>query len=193
MSDIISNKSEKKISELIVKKNINEIIVFTDGSCSRQKDNKQREFLSCGYGVYYPNKELPNVSRPYKVSESNMAPTNNRAELQAIYVALIQVKKNFNFNKMIIYSDSQYCIKSLTEYAKVWELNGWKTATKKPVENQDLIKPMYDIIKKNKEKITFIHVRAHTNKQDALSVSNDMVDRLAKMGADRSVPYATGK
>jgi ribonuclease HI len=185
LDEIIIEQVEDKVDDKIIKKQIEEINVFTDGSYFKQKDNKNKTFASCGYGIFYPNKELPNVSRPFKKAD----PTNNRAELMAIYVALIQVKTNFDFNKLTIYSDSQYCIRSLTEYSKVWRVNGWKGATKKPVENQDLIKPIISILDKYTDKIIFIHVRAHTNKQDQISLSNDMVDKLAKYGAERSVPH----
>src|SRR5947207_15560019 len=101
------------------KKMVDQIIVYTDGSCVRKNNGSGETILLCGYGVYFPNKELPNVSRPFQTGE----PTNNRAELQAIYVALIQIKKNYDYNKIYIYSDSKYCILSLTEYVLNWEKN----------------------------------------------------------------------
>jgi len=184
-NDLESGTQNSNKTILEPKLKINEVTVFTDGSCMRQKDNKGKEFLSCGYGIYYPNKELPNVSRALK----NDPPTNNRAELQAIYVAIIQVKKKYDFNKLIIYSDSKYCIQALTEYVKVWRVNGWKTSKKQPVENQDIIKPLDNMITKLKDKVIFVHVRAHTKKQDAISLNNDMADKLAKWGAEKSIPY----
>lgn len=175
------SKEIKKIE----KKTIDQIKVYTDGSCIRKKNELDETILLCGYGIYYPNKELPNVSRPFKNGE----PTNNRAELQAIYVALIQIKKNFKYNKVYVYSDSKYCISSLTEYALKWEKNGWKGTNKKPIENQDIMKPLYDIVKKQVDKIVFVHVKAHTNQQDENSINNAFVDNLAKKGSERSVPY----
>jgi len=167
---------------------INNINVFTDGSCMRKKNDKGEIILKCGYGIYYHNNELQNISRPF----INDPPTNNRAELQAIYVCLLQIKEKYTFelvNKITIYSDSQYCIKSLTEYIKKWEQNDWKTANKKSVENQDIIKPINTILKKYNNKIVFIHVKAHTGKQDFMSLANNIVDNLAKQGAEKSIPY----
>jgi ribonuclease HI len=169
----------------IVKKDIDQVVVYTDGSCVRKLNDKNETILMCGYGIYFPNKELPNVSRPF----INNPPTNNRAELQAIYVALIQIKKQYNYKKIYIYTDSQYCISSLTKDVLNWEKNGWINAKKQPVKNQDIIKPLHNIIKKQRDKIVFVHVKAHTNKQDEFSVNNSIVDKLAKKGGERAIPY----
>ena len=149
---------------------VSQIEVYTDGSFT--PPNK------CGYGIYYGN-ILPSISRKFKGTE----PSNNRAELQAIYVALIQIIKKVKTNKVIIYSDSNYCIQSITKWAKVWEKNKWKTAQNQDVKNQDIIKPIYNIYIKNKDKIEFIHIGAHTGKQDKHSLSNEIADKLAKEGA----------
>jgi ribonuclease HI len=68
---------------------VDEVIVFTDGSYIKRGNNEY-----CGYAVYFPNKELPNISRPFKRGKK----TNQRAELFAIYVALIVIKKNILYN-----------------------------------------------------------------------------------------------
>lgn len=167
---------------------ITNIEVYTDGSCMRTKNNEGKTVLKCGYGIYYPNNELPNMSKPF----DSFNPTNNRAELLAIYTCLIQIKgkyDNDSFNKITIYTDSQYCIKSLTEYIKVWEKNEWKTSNKKSVENQDIIKPINNLLNFFRDKIVFVHVKAHTGNKDIYSARNNIVDNLAKDGANKSIPY----
>jgi ribonuclease HI len=156
-----------------------EVIAFTDGSFIKKKAISGGERIYCGYGIYFPNRELPNVSRPFKRGKRS----NQRAELFAIYVALILIKKNFAYNRVKIYTDSEYSIKSLTKWVKVWEVNGWKTSNGKPVENLDIIIPTYDILKKQNGKVEFIHVRSHSKNQDEISISNNIVDSLAKKGA----------
>lgn len=163
------------------KKIIDEIMVYTDGSLSRKKEKDGNITVYCGYGILYPNGELPNVSRIFKNGE----PTNNRAELQAIYVALIQIGKKYIYNKIKIYSDSKYCIQSLTEYITKWVKNGWMTSQNKPVENQDIIKPIYNIMRKQKDKIEFVHVKAHTKNTDDMTKYNAQVDKLAKLGSKK--------
>jgi ribonuclease HI len=154
-----------------MKTKLDSIEAYTDGSYL--KNGK------CGYGVYFPNGELDNISEKLVLKEK----TNNRAELYAIKVALDSVLEKYNVGKIYIYTDSEYCLKSLTVYAKVWVKNNWKTANGKDVKNQDLIKPLYDLVQSMKEKIVFIHVLAHTKKQDSMSLNNAMVDELAKAGA----------
>ena len=112
------------------KKIVDTVSVFTDGSFIRKKI-PSGEVVHCGYGIHFPNRELPDISRPFKFGK----PTNIRAELFAIYVALVVIKKNLRYNKIYIYTDSEYSIKALTEYIKTWENNGWKTADNKTVKN----------------------------------------------------------
>jgi ribonuclease HI len=39
-------------------------------------------------------------------------------------------------------TDSQYLKKGITEWIHSWKKNGWKTANRKPVKNQDLWKEL---------------------------------------------------
>lgn len=147
--------------------------VFTDGSCMKKKN------IIGGYGIYFPNKELPNISRKF----THEPITNQRAELYAIYVALILIKKNINFDKIIIYTDSDYSIKCITVWGKDWIKNNWKTSTNQSVKNQDIIKPLLDIYLKMKDKIEFIHVNSHTGNTDYKSLGNAEADKLATTGS----------
>jgi ribonuclease HI len=150
----------------------NIIKIFTDGSFKKSKNN-----ILCGYGVYFPNGELENVSRPF----IHTPLTNQRAELYAIYKA-IKLLKTIKFTNAIIYTDSIYSIKCLTEWYKLWQQNNWKNSKNKPVMNQDIIKPILKILDKN---IKFIHVNSHTGKKDFESISNDIADKLANDGAEK--------
>lgn len=140
------------------------IEIFTDGSF--KKDH-------CGIGIYFPKKEFPNVSLKFTIEPL----TNQRAELYAILVALKLVESDVNLKKqdVVIYSDSEYSIKSLTIWIKKWKLNNWNKNT---VKNQDLIKPIDQLL--SKLNVTFKHVRSHTGKTDRLSIGNDYADKLAK-------------
>jgi len=151
------------------------IKVFTDGSFKKVKNK-----IYCGYGIFFPNGELSNVSRPF----IHKPLTNPRAELYAILKTLRNlIKNNIEINKVIIYTDSKYSIKSLTVWYKSWEENNWKKSQGKPVMNQDIIRPIIKIIKKYDGKINFQHIRSHTGKQDFESLSNEMADKLANEGA----------
>ena len=151
------------------------IKVYTDGSCMKSKTSTK-----CGYGIYFPDKELPDVGKKFILEPL----TNQRTELYAIYKAIKFVDKKYNFEELTIYSDSQYSINSITIWIKTWKVNGWMTANKKEVLNQDIIKKIDKLMMKHEGKIFFIHVKAHTGRQDANSIANDMVDKLAKEGAN---------
>ncbi len=152
--------------------------MFTDGSCIK----KPNQPIKCGYGVFFPNNELKNISKPFVVGEL----TNQRAELYAIYKGIKKVTHNIDFHKLDIYSDSEYSIKSLTEWIINWKKNGWKNSNKKPVANQDLILKIDKYLEKYKGKIFFHHVRSHTGKQDFQSLCNEKADKLATNGAINS-------
>jgi len=162
--------SSKKLSK---KSNV---IVYTDGSCMKGSDGPK-----CGYGVHFPNKELKDLSRKFKHAPL----TNQRAELYAIYKALKKITKNIKFDVIDIYSDSEYSIKSLTIWINTWKQNNWKTANKKEVLNQDLIKKIDEILQKYPNKIKFTHVRSHTGGLDKHSIGNDVADKLATAGANK--------
>ncbi len=156
------------------------IEIFTDGSFKKLK-NKQ---VLCGYGIYFPNGELDNVSRAF-IHEPL---TNQRAELYAILKALRNLEKEkIKYDEVMIYTDSEYSIKSLTIWYKKWEKNKWKSAKGESVMNQDIIRPIIKILEKNENKIKFKHVRSHTGKQDFESLSNEMADKLANEGALRRI------
>jgi ribonuclease HI len=160
----MSNKDEK----------IN-IIMFTDGSCIKKKNTEAK----CGYGVYFPNKELKNISKSFDIGEL----TNQRAELYAIYKGIKKVCHNVDFDFLNIYTDSEYSIKSLTIWIENWKKNKWKTANNKEVANQDIIKKIDKYLQKYKTKIYFHHIRSHTGKQDFYSLCNEKADNLATSGA----------
>src|ERR1700751_961726 len=61
--------------------------------------------------------------------------TNNRMELTAAIEGLRALKEPCEVE---VVTDSQYVKNGITEWIHGWKRNGWKTASKKPVVNQDL-------------------------------------------------------
>ena len=159
-----------------VKKHLTSIDVYTDGSF-----RKTRSGPVSGYGVYFPNKELKNVAAPMR----DTVITNNRAELWAIYQAIVRVVKKFTFDQINIYTDSEYCQKSLTIWITKWRQIKWKNAKNQPVENQDLIKKIDKHMQRYQNKILIQWIRAHTGRKDAHSINNAKADELANKGADK--------
>lgn len=151
------------------------IIVYTDGSCI--KNNKKP---IAGYGIYFPNKEFKNISKPFV----HKPITNQRAELYAIYKALKIITQNdIQFDNIYVYTDSMYSIDSITKWIKGWKKNGWITANKEKVKNRDIIKAIDKIMISYENKIKFFHVKSHTGKQDEKSLGNQYADELAIKGS----------
>lgn len=102
--------------------------------------------------------------------------TNNRMELTAAIRALENLTK-----KVLIYTDSEYVMKGITEWIKKWQAKGWKTTNKKPVLNQDLWQKLLEV-SKNKN-LNWKYVAGHSG--DKL---NDRCDEIATEFADGLTP-----
>ena len=61
--------------------------------------------------------------------------TNNRMELTAAIEALRSLNRSC---EVILHTDSQYLRGGVTGWINSWKRNGWRTAAKKPVKNEDL-------------------------------------------------------
>ena len=153
--------------------------VFTDGSSLGNGKTGSK----AGYGVYWGKEDSRNIGRPVATGDQ----TNNHGELLAVNHALDQIKSqvgNGSKKDYEIYSDSQYVCKSITEYPRTWDKNGWKTASSQPVKHQELIKEINSKINDVLDKgvnIDIKHIPAHVGHE-----GNEMADFYAKQGASRS-------
>ncbi|MEI8320718.1 MAG: ribonuclease HI [Alphaproteobacteria bacterium] len=96
--------------------------------------------------------------------------TNNRMELMAALKALESVTKGLEIH---LYTDSEYLRKGITEWLIQWKKRGWKTASNKPVKNQDLWEILDTL--NQKFKIHWHWVRGHSGHAE-----NERVDELAR-------------
>ena len=105
------------------------------------------------------------------VSGAEIETTNNRMELTAVIKSLQALTEACEIN---LYSDSAYVINAINnEWLNSWENNGWKTADKKPVANQDLWQELLRLI--NYHTINFIKVKGHAD-----NVNNNRCDKIAR-------------
>ena len=96
--------------------------------------------------------------------------TNNRAELYAILVVL----SNYT-GDLLIRTDSEYSINSLTRNLVGWINSNWKKSDGKPVKNVDLIQ---SIVRLSQGRIvSFQHVPSHEG-----HIFNEVADSLANSG-----------
>jgi ribonuclease HI len=153
--------------------------IYTDGSLVKKGGNTY-----CGYGIYFPNQEYKSISRKF----THEPITNNRAELYAILKSIVlaniinlkRIENNQPEIKLVnIYSDSEYSVKTFNEWLPKWK------KTSKKYKNSDIINEIEEHISIAPFKVIMKHVRAHTGKTDIHSISNNIVDELAKKGAFR--------
>jgi len=95
--------------------------------------------------------------------------TNNRMELRAAIEALKFLKPN---EPAKIFTDSEYLRKGITTWIENWKRKGWKTASKKPVKNQNLWKTLDSL---NNTNIQWFYVSGHTGND-----MNELCDKIAK-------------
>ncbi len=69
----------------------------------------------------------------------NNSTTNNRMEFTALIEAYRSLPADAEVN---VFSDSQLCVKTITEWAPGWERNDWKRKKGDPLKNLDLVKEL---------------------------------------------------
>lgn len=100
--------------------------------------------------------------------------TNNRMELTAVIKALESMKRPSVIN---ITLDSKYVLDGIQSWIENWKKRGWKTASKKPVKNEDLWKQLDQLSQQHQ--ITWNWVKGHSGHDE-----NERVDQLANRGID---------
>jgi ribonuclease HI len=100
--------------------------------------------------------------------------TNNRMELTAVISGLVALSRPC---QVIVYTDSQYVKKGITEWIHNWKKRGWKTATKEPVKNADLWQALDASC--GRHEIEWRWVKGHAGHE-----FNERADSLANRGVD---------
>ena len=102
--------------------------------------------------------------------------TNNRMELMGAIQALTHSPHEPTLE---IWTDSSYVQKGITEWVANWKKRGWKTASNKPVANQDLWQQLDALCQTRK-------VEWHWVKGHAGHAGNEKADELANLGVTSS-------
>ncbi len=97
--------------------------IYTDGSCLGNP----------GPGGWAAVLVYNGVEKEFSGGEAMT--TNNQMELMAAIMALEALKRPV---KAVLTSDSAYVRNGITRWINGWKKNGWRTAAKKPVANQEL-------------------------------------------------------
>jgi len=131
--------------------------IYTDGSCLKNPNGPG------GWGVLILDKDYE-----WEISGNDPCTTNNKMELQAVIESLEFINKD---QDIIIYSDSTYVIKGITEWIENWIRKDWKH-----VKNIKLWKKLYKLTRNRN--IKWEWVKAHANNE-----YNNRVDIIARNAA----------
>lgn len=135
-----------------------EVEIWTDGACSGNPGPGGWAAI-----LRWRDKE-------HEISGAEDHTTNNRMELMGVLRGLEALKKPM---QVAIVTDSAYVEKAFTQgWLDKWQRNGWKTAAKKPVENQDLWQAILEAAAPHQ--IRFERVRGHAGIE-----LNERADQLA--------------
>jgi len=99
------------------------VTIYTDGGCAPNP----------GPGGWAAILQMGAHEKELKGGEATS--TNNRMELTAAIAALEALKWPCVVD---LHTDSQYVRDGITRYIRNWKRNGWRTAAKEPVKNDDL-------------------------------------------------------
>ena len=110
--------------------------VFTDGAADPNPGPG-------GWGaVYVVNNEIVAEREGHEAHT-----TNNRMELSALIAGVTLVPEG---TPVVIYTDSQLCVSTITQWAAGWEKRGWKRKGGE-IKNLELVQELYDIFMRRPE------------------------------------------
>ena len=114
-----------------------------------------------------------------EISQGYRETTNNRMEIRGVLHALEQLTRPCAVQ---VHTDSRYVCDAIEKkWLQNWIRNGWKTAGKKPVKNQDLWKRLMPLLAYHD--VSFHWVKAHAGHPE-----NERCDVLAKTAAAKPGP-----
>ena len=133
--------------------------LYTDGACSYNPGPG-------GWGVVL---KYGKVLKEFSGYSPNT--TNNQMELTAVIEGLKKLNQKC---KVTIYTDSAYVLNAFEQdWLQNWQLNNWKNANKKPVQNKDLWEEL--LLLTAKHAVSWVKVKGHSD-----NVLNNKCDQLAR-------------
>lgn len=138
------------------------VTIYTDGACLGNP----------GPGGWAA--VLLSGDRRKEISGSAAATTNNRMELKAAIEGLKQLKHPC---RVVVITDSRYLHDALEKgWLEKWRRNGWKTAGRTLVKNQDLWRELHGLLQRHR--VDFRWTRGHEGNE-----GNERCDELARQAA----------
>ena len=103
--------------------------------------------------------------------------TNNRMEMTAAIRALESLREPC---RVQLYTDSVYVKSGITEWLPNWRRRGWRTASRKPVKNQDLWESLS--AQTQRHEVSWHWVKGHAGHPE-----NERADALANRGLEQAL------
>jgi len=145
---------------------MDKIEMFTDGACSGNPGPG-------GWGLLLRWRE-----HEKELFGGEAETTNNRMELMAAIQGIESLKRP---GKVDLYTDSTYVRDGITKWIHGWKKNGWRTAAKKPVKNEDLWKRLDQALVGHD--VDWHWVKGHDGHPE-----NERADELARRGIPMGIP-----
>ncbi len=137
--------------------------IYTDGACSGNP----------GPGGWGAILRYNGIEK--EISGGDPGTTNNRMEMMAAIAALEALKRPA---RVRLHTDSTYLKDGITKWIHAWKARGWKTASKKPVKNQDLWQRLEVALVPHDVK--WLWVKGHAGHPE-----NERADQLARTAIER--------
>ena len=141
------------------------LFAFTDGACSGNPGPG-------GWGALLIARDGDVVVREKALSGGEPATTNNRMELLAAISALESLRRP---SAITVVTDSAYVKNGVTTWLHGWKRNGWKTAARKPVKNEDLWRRLDEA--QARHRVIWEWIKGHAGHAE-----NERADELARAG-----------
>ncbi|MEO1638454.1 MAG: ribonuclease HI [Pseudomonadota bacterium] len=142
-----------------------ELFAYTDGACSGNPGPG-------GWGALLIARDGDTVLKSRELSGGEAETTNNRMELLAAITALETLDRATD---VTVVTDSVYVKDGITKWIHGWKARGWKTASKKPVKNEELWQRLDAAAMRH-------NVRWEWVKGHAGHPENERADELARAG-----------
>ncbi len=142
-----------------------EVEIYTDGACRGNPGPG-------GWGVV-----LMAGGKLREICGGELHTTNNRMELTAAINGLNALSRRC---RVVLYTDSEYVRRGITEWLDNWKTRGWKTAGRKAVKNEDLWRQL-DALNGTQD-ITWRWVKGHSG-----NPGNEHADLLANRGLEETL------
>ena len=144
---------------------MSKVEIYTDGACRGNPGPG-------GWGAL-----LLSAGKERAVLGGEPDTTNNRMELTAAIQALNALKHSC---EVVLYTDSTYVQKGISEWLSNWKSRGWKTAARKPVKNADLWQALDEAA--GRHQVEWRWVKGHAG-----NAGNERADQLANRGLEEAL------